>query len=1488
MSSETRRIPGERLTARVLRRGTVRPSLGTPAAFYERFGLADPLAERGFVGEEALNSDDGLYSFLSAQPYYAALRAQASWRSSRARRRLLGRIAAQSVSFGSGATRRRAAPDTAGGRRFLVGSTLATDSMLTTLERPVSREELMQELEAEGWTPAGHRRRREDPARRLPLRNRRLMPGTEALLGTVETAAPITRHATQRVRHRSVGLDDGERVAVVKQVDESVGGGWTPAARRRREAPTRRLRRNSGRLAPSVQAIFETIEAAAPTARRTIRRIRQQLVDLDEGEQVVVVKQLAKRVRGPLRRLAAVDSCEVSESLDARPVAVAAERGNARATRRKGLRPVLHGSPTLKTLMFEPDTPAELEVQRRLRAVTTPRPAASRRRTSNASASRDVRQQVAAGRAGPPSVSGLPKSALPKSALPTSALPKSALPKSAPSMSVPIKSAPTRSAPPKSAPNLSAPTLSGLPKSAPPKSAPSKSASPKAAPTVSAEVPRTHRVQPMVRAARRSRAASIETILPTARGVQVVEASTVREQAAQTRVVRRATVADINGSLTASPTAYVDTPSSMRGLRRRTPTTRLNASLFSSVMAAPLDAPSIPGMSPALSSQTQPARRRRIVQTANGFQYAQPGVSSSAPVDGNTDPVLVPATSVRSRPAPTAMNGLPAAAAVVSRPTVRAVRRLRGVVRPSVAAGPVVGDASAPIARYAAAFEAPSRTPSGGRRVDLPARKRRVHLASSPMDFVQISHQAEASADNPVPLARASRPTSRAHERAERLARVDERDVALQMASPVRYVQQRTVAGEQPLSKSPVVRKNRNMAAGSVVLQPQQAMATEAPTERLSQRLAGATAQLSSADRLPSLTSRVQPVVQPARRSVVRPMDSVADAVRVARAQRPIRATADLKARSAPKHSADGTLLAPRAEEIAVAAEQGQVRTASRPGPLRVQNVDGRVVSKAQVGTGSIVYAAARVEHASSTDEVGGLSRSPRKVQTPLAVRRRRSMRPVGYASASRDFSLLVPEIAAPDARVERARNRASVLTSSAAPSIRIEASGPLSRTDLETVLKSVSGVVRALERAERPRVATPVAQRVAQHQPESRQTFAPSMARSPVSRRVRRRSAGSGETAVPASGASVWQRETLPVTRRIRTISPERGVLAQSAVAEVGEPDQPLPAYRTPRDVSVSSSIAHAEGRATASNTYGVMPSRIPAERVQVQTGAATPSSRAQRAVSSSARRRPNLSQTLGRIARSTAPLGMLGGAAGTLAAVQDDGRAWSQRAETGSGLFNGARPSDESRPNAPRTADGSLLVKPTAGTVLHALARATSAEDVVRVIMERADGLRGIAKELPGPAVELVQRIVRATDEAQVLSANVMAVDELAPLSVHSRAPSADSEEPHSTQSTWNGQRSRPARRSQAGAGQSMRLANKLMQLVHLAENERRLADAQRHVRMAQEGEHASGEDSHAASGESVKAPNMKALQRAVYEAVLREIELSKQRGQGSSNGW
>ena len=81
-------------------------------------------------------------------------------------------------------------------------------------------------------------------------------------------------------------------------------------------------------------------------------------------------------------------------------------------------------------------------------------------------------------------------------------------------------------------------------------------------------------------------------------------------------------------------------------------------------------------------------------------------------------------------------------------------------------------------------------------------------------------------------------------------------------------------------------------------------------------------------------------------------------------------------------------------------------------------------------------------------------------------------------------------------------------------------------------------------------------------------------------------------------------------------------------------------------------------------------------------------------------------------------------------------------------------------------------------------------------------------------------------------------------------------------------------------------MRLAQKLLNLIHLAESERRGEDARKHVRLAEDSLAARSEGSAAsAAGPSAGGKgnvNIKALQRDVLEAVLREIELNQQRRQ------
>ena len=98
MSDPTHTIPGQSLLERLFARGAVRPAVGVSASFFERFGLTDPWldsAQLKFLEEDV----DGIYSFLSAAPYYARLRAERQ-RGYRSRRRLLERLSLSSPLVG--------------------------------------------------------------------------------------------------------------------------------------------------------------------------------------------------------------------------------------------------------------------------------------------------------------------------------------------------------------------------------------------------------------------------------------------------------------------------------------------------------------------------------------------------------------------------------------------------------------------------------------------------------------------------------------------------------------------------------------------------------------------------------------------------------------------------------------------------------------------------------------------------------------------------------------------------------------------------------------------------------------------------------------------------------------------------------------------------------------------------------------------------------------------------------------------------------------------------------------------------------------------------------------------------------------------------------------------------------------------------------------------------------------------------------------------
>ncbi len=199
------------------------------------------------------------------------------------------------------------------------------------------------------------------------------------------------------------------------------------------------------------------------------------------------------------------------------------------------------------------------------------------------------------------------------------------------------------------------------------------------------------------------------------------------------------------------------------------------------------------------------------------------------------------------------------------------------------------------------------------------------------------------------------------------------------------------------------------------------------------------------------------------------------------------------------------------------------------------------------------------------------------------------------------------------------------------------------------------------------------------------------------------------------------------------------------------------------------------------------------------------------------------------------------------------------------------------------------------TVDSLVASLARATSVEEVVRVIVQRVEGsgveipavlsspFNDVVQQLRNEARAEVDRALAA--EAPVTRPNRMAAPEAAPL------------QPSRTRSFRHGGRSVGASAMAVdGVGNSrvMKLVRKLQGLIHLAEEERRLSDARRRVRMAEDSASARAEGQapmgKGGSPAHQRHVDVEALSREVTEIVTREIEHRRSRRMEDSDefGW
>lgn len=195
-------------------------------------------------------------------------------------------------------------------------------------------------------------------------------------------------------------------------------------------------------------------------------------------------------------------------------------------------------------------------------------------------------------------------------------------------------------------------------------------------------------------------------------------------------------------------------------------------------------------------------------------------------------------------------------------------------------------------------------------------------------------------------------------------------------------------------------------------------------------------------------------------------------------------------------------------------------------------------------------------------------------------------------------------------------------------------------------------------------------------------------------------------------------------------------------------------------------------------------------------------------------------------------------------------------------------------------------------AGGVLRALARADRPEDILRVAIEAGADAGVLARELPAPAARLLHEVTSMRTlpkaAAALLRTELVGGDE----------GGETAEGPRRRRRRRSGGRGAASRTLRGAAGASgasadatqgvgknrlMKLSTKLMDLIHLAEVERRQDEAARQVRRSEErvedvGPVGSGPAVHEDAEVTVQS-----LQREVLDAVRQELELLSERSEG-----
>jgi hypothetical protein len=191
--------------------------------------------------------------------------------------------------------------------------------------------------------------------------------------------------------------------------------------------------------------------------------------------------------------------------------------------------------------------------------------------------------------------------------------------------------------------------------------------------------------------------------------------------------------------------------------------------------------------------------------------------------------------------------------------------------------------------------------------------------------------------------------------------------------------------------------------------------------------------------------------------------------------------------------------------------------------------------------------------------------------------------------------------------------------------------------------------------------------------------------------------------------------------------------------------------------------------------------------------------------------------------------------------------------------------------------------------GGLFEALAKATTAEEIVRVIYARAEGVRDTALAREAPVVQVIEQIrteVRREQAAAVEATRASRLETPSATVVRGQyvKPVASTTRVNRGGGRGVGATAR-AMGASAGDERITKLVKKLQGLIHLAEMEGRLLEAKRQVRLAEDspGARAEGQGPVGASqetGEKRDKQDIESLGREVLEVVSREMELRRMR--------